>query len=180
MVTPRKQLASGQYTVEFLTNAMFQVGPSELDMPSGPSLSQARSRVDEKVFQALFRATAARAEPVAVAGAYAFGLELTAYDGTTFDLADTEAIAAFFATPTGGRHPQARAVTLTVCGTRQVRAAAVGSYNTSEQDLTDTLIGELAPGTLNLADRNFFSMARFLACAATGAHLAWRVKNNNK
>jgi hypothetical protein len=30
---------------------------------------------------------------------------------------------------------------------------------------------------LNLADRNFFSMARWIAFSGTGAHLAWRVKN---
>lgn len=148
-------------------------------VPTGSALSQARARVDEKVFQALFRATAAEPERGPVVGACEFGLELTAFDGTTFDLADTEAMRACFATPTGGRHPQARVVTLTACGTRKVRAAAVGSYATSEQELTDTLIDQLAPGTLNLADRNFFSMARFLAGAATGAQLAWRVKNAN-
>ena len=153
--------------------------PPGAGVPTGSALSQARARVDEKVFQALFQATAGEPAGEPVVGATEFGLELTAFDGTTFDLADTQAIRACFATPTGGRHPQARAVTLTVCGTRKVRAAAVGSYATSEQELTDTLIGELGSGTLNLADRNFFSMSRFLACAATGAHLAWRVKNNN-
>jgi hypothetical protein len=35
----------------------------------------------------------------------------------------------------------------------------------------------LTPGTLSLADRNFFSMHRWRTAAATGAHLAWRVKN---
>jgi hypothetical protein len=42
---------------------------------------------------------------------------------------------------------------------------------------TTGLDAHLAPGTLNLADRNFFSMDRWLRFAATGAHLAWRVKN---
>jgi Transposase DDE domain len=35
----------------------------------------------------------------------------------------------------------------------------------------------LQPGTLNCADRNFFSMHRWRTAAATGAHLVWRVKN---
>ena len=35
----------------------------------------------------------------------------------------------------------------------------------------------MQPGTLNLADRNFFSMDRWRTAAATGAQLAWRVKN---
>ncbi len=149
--------------------------PPGAGVPTGSALSQARARVDEKVFQALFRATAGEPDQGPVVGATEFGLELTAFDGTTFDLADTDAIRICFATPTGGRHPQARVVTLTVCGTRRVRAAAVGSYATSEQELTDTLIDALKAGTLNLADRNFFSMSRFLACSATGAHLAWRL-----
>ncbi len=39
---------------------------------------------------------------------------------------------------------------------------------------------DLRPGTINLADRNFFSMHRWRVAAATGAHLAWRVKNGVK
>jgi Insertion element 4 transposase N-terminal/Transposase DDE domain len=154
--------------------------PPGAGVPTGSALSQARARVDEKVFQALFRVTAAEPERGPVVGACEFGLELTAFDGTTFDLADTDAMRVWFATPTGGRHPQARVLTLTACGTRKVRAAAVGSSATSEQELVDTLVDDLTPGTLNLADRNFFSMARFLACAATGAQLAWRLKNSNQ
>jgi hypothetical protein len=184
-VTVKVVLGLGLFSREGYDSVLAKVYPSvapapRVAVPTGAALSGARDRVDEKVFQALFRATATRPGPCPVTGVYEFGLELTAFDGTTFDLADTDAMRAWFATPTGGKHPQARVVTLTACGTRKVRAAAIGSYDTSEQELTDTLIGELAPGTLNLADRNFFSMARFLACAATGAQLAWRVKNSNK
>jgi hypothetical protein len=63
------------------------------------------------------------------------------------------------------------------CGDRRIQAAAIGSYHTSEQELTDRLAGHLAPGTLNLADRNFFSMHRWQRFSATGTHLVWRVKN---
>src|SRR6266536_3230474 len=107
----------------------------------------------------------------------AAGLGLTAFDGTVFDLAATEEVAAQFAVPSGGRHPQARLVTLACCGTRRLRAAALGSYATSEQELVEQLLPALTPGTLNLADRNFFSMARWIRAAETGAELAWRVKN---
>ena len=184
-VTVKVVLGLGLFSTEGYDSVLAKVYPAVATpvpagaVPSGSALSQARTRVDEKVFQALFQATAAQPDPGPVIGAYEFGLELTAYDGTTFDLPDTEAMNAFFATPTGGRHPQARVVTLTACGTRKIRAAALGSYTTSEQELVDTLVDQLASGTLNLADRNFFSMARFVACAATGAQLAWRVKNSN-
>jgi hypothetical protein len=183
-VTVKVVLALGLFSGEGYDSVLAKVipvlsGPA-VTVPTGSALSQARARVDEKVFQVLFQATAAEPDSGPVVGACAFGLELTAFDGTTFDLADTDAMRESFATPTGGRHPQARVVTLTACGTRKVRAAAVGSYATSEQELVDTLVDELAPGTLNLADRNFFSMARFLAFTKADAHLAWRIKNSNK
>jgi hypothetical protein len=185
-VTVKVVLGLGLFSEEGYDSVLAKVmpalaasAPPGAGVPTGSALSQARARVDEKVFHVLFCATAGEPDGEPVVGGTEFGLELTAFDGTTFDLADTEAMRACFATPTGGRHPQARAVTLTACGTRKVRAAAVGSYATSEQELTDTLVDALKAGTLNLADRNFFSMSRFVACAATGAHLAWRVKNNN-
>jgi Insertion element 4 transposase N-terminal/Transposase DDE domain len=182
-VTVKVVLGLGLFSTEGYDSVLAKVFPAVAapapgrGVPTGSALSQARARVDAKVFQSLFQATAARPEPGPVTGGWEFGFELTAFDGTTFNLADSDEIAACFATPTGGRHPQARVVTLIVCGTRKVRAAALGSYAISEQELFDTLVDQLAAGTLNLADRNFFSMARFLACAATGAHLAWRVKN---
>src|SRR6266511_4304858 len=56
-------------------------------------------------------------------------------------------------------------------------AAAVDSAGVSEQALVDQLAADLRPGMLNLADRNFFAMHRWVRFTATGAQLAWRVKN---
>ncbi|MGI5485424.1 hypothetical protein [Microtetraspora malaysiensis] len=50
----------------------------------------------------------------------------------------------------------------------------------AEQPLCDRLADALGPGMPNLADRNFFSMARWVAFSVTGAHLIWRVKNGKK
>jgi hypothetical protein len=149
-------------------------------VPTASALSQARARLVGEPLKAMFTATAGAGDGGAVAGSMAFGLELTAFDGTVMDLAATAAIAELFAIPSGGRYPQARLVTLVSCGTRRVRAAAVGSSAVSEQALVDSLAGVLTPGTLNLADRNFFSMARWITFGASGAHLAWRVKNGVK
>jgi hypothetical protein len=153
------------------------------EVPTGSALTQARARLHDEAMQALFTAgqaqpdTAAPPEQADLPGATAFGLELTVYDGTVFDLALTTKMLAEFAVPTGGRYPQARVVTLATCGNRKVRAAAIGSYKTSEQQLCDQTEGALGPGQLNLSDRNFFSMRRWVRFSATGAHLAWRVKN---
>lgn len=142
-------------------------------------LSQARARLPVAVLRELFTHTAA-GERVTAAGSLVFGLLVTATDGTVFDLAATEAIRARFATPAGGRFPQARVVTVLECGTRRVLAARVDSCQVSEQVLWDRLVACLQPGTINLADRNFFSMHRWHIAAATGAHLAWRVKNGHQ
>ncbi len=147
--------------------------------PTGQALSTARTRLPPTGMQAVFTRTAA-AVPAAGPGSHAFGLLVTAFDGTVIDLPATGDIAAEFATPSGGKYPQARLVTLVACGTRWIIAAAQGSSALSEQHLVDTLADTLQPGTLNLADRNFFSMHRWIRFAQTGAHLAWRVKNGNK
>ncbi len=143
------------------------------------ALSQARARLPVAVLRELFTHTAV-GQAVTTAGSLVFGLLVTATDGTVFDLAATEAIQVRFATPAGGRFPQARVVTVVQCGTRRVLAAQVDSCQVSEQVLWDRLVACLKPGTLNLADRNFFSMHRWRIAAATGAHLAWRVKNGHQ
>jgi hypothetical protein len=151
-------------------------------VPTGSALSQARTRVHEDVFAVLFQASAAAGPPgdADVPGACWLGLYLTVFDGTVLDLPATPDNAAVFAIPSGGSFPQARLVTLASCGTRRVLAAAVDSSAVSEQHLVDQLATALRPGTLNLADRNFFAMHRWVAFAATDAHLAWRVKNGAK
>jgi hypothetical protein len=147
---------------------------------SAAALSDARARLPPGVLREVFEA-GARADPGAeTPGLRVFGLVATATDGTVFDLAAAEDVAERFATPSGGRFPQARAVTEVVCGTRRVRAAAVDSSGVSEQVLWDRIAGLLQPGTINFADRGFFSMDRWLTASATGAHLAWRVKNGRR
>lgn len=146
---------------------------------SAAALSQARVRLPVGVLKAVFEAGARAVAGLETAGGRVFGLVVTAVDGTVFDLAATGVVAERFATPSGGRFPQPRVVTLVVCSTRRVLAAVRDSCGVSEQALWDRLVGQLAPGTLNLADRDFFSMDRWRTAAATGAHLAWRVKNGH-
>jgi hypothetical protein len=144
--------------------------------PSAAGVSKARGRVPQQVMQEVF-AISARVMPPTGAQCYTFGLLVTAIDGTVFDLADTDAMRARFTTPSKGRFPQARMVALVACGNRWILAARIDSSGVSEQVLADSLISELRPGTINLADRGFFSMDRWIRAAATGAHLLWRVKN---
>jgi hypothetical protein len=147
---------------------------------SAVALSQARSRLPVGVLKAVFEAGARTLTGEPGRGQRVFGFLVTAVDGTVFDLAATRAVRARYATPSGGRFPQVRVVTLVACGTRRVLAAVLDSCAVSEQALWDRLVTRLQPGTVNLADRNFFAMHRWRTAAGTGAHLVWRVKNGRK
>jgi hypothetical protein len=146
---------------------------------SAPALSGARARLPVAVMRALFEASTASAR-TQVVDRLVFGLVVTAVDGTVFDLAPSDDNRDRYATPSGGQAPQARAVTLVECATRWVTAAEIDSSSVSEQVLWDRLAPRMTVGTLNTADRNFFSMHRWRTGAATGAHLIWRVKNGVK
>jgi hypothetical protein len=80
--------------------------------------------------------------------------------------------------PEGGTKPKIRIVAHLQAGTRRWKAAAVGGYHDGENALADELEGSLSEGMLNLADRGFFSMSRWMRFSGTGAHLLWRVKNS--
>jgi hypothetical protein len=87
-------------------------------------------------------------------------------------------LAAEFGVPEGGTKPKIRIVAHLQAGTRRWKAAAVGGYHDGENALADELEGSLGEGMLNLADRGFFSMSRWIRFSRGGAHLCWRVKNS--
>ncbi len=76
--------------------------------------------------------------------------------------------------------PLLRLVGLLHSGTRRWKAAAIGRYLDGENALADEMQDAFGPGQLNLADRGFFSMDRWIRFSGTGAHLLWRVKNGAK
>jgi hypothetical protein len=107
-----------------------------------------------------------------------------AIDGTTLDLADTEANDERFGRPTSGRgegvgaFPQVRVVGLGECGTHAVVDAASGGYRTSEKALVTQLLSSLRPDMLLLADRGFYGFELWNEAAATGAALCWRTRTD--
>ena len=108
------------------------------------------------------------------------GLEVTAIDGTTMELARNNALACQFGTPADGARPLLRIVAHVRTASRRWISAEIGGYHDGENDLADKLEWSFRPGMLNLADRGFFSMDRFLRFSATGSDLAWRVENGAK
>jgi hypothetical protein len=149
-------------------------------VPTGPAYSKARARSGEAPARAMFEADAARGGIPAGPDGTAFGLEITQIDGTTLELFNDPLLAEEFGTPSPGAKPLLRLVGLLHSGTRRWKAAVIGRYLDGENALADGLQDGFGPGQLNLADRGFFSMDRFIRFSGTGAHLLWRVKNGAK
>jgi hypothetical protein len=151
-------------------------------VPTTAAIGRARRRLGPEPLKVLF---ARACRPVAVAGtagAWYRRWQLVAVDGTTMDLADTEANDEFFGRPGSGRgvgaFPQARLVALAECGTHTVFGAALGPLSVSEQVLSRQLFAHLRAGMLLLADRGFYGFELWQQARATGADLLWRVKKN--
>ncbi|SOB78969.1 Transposase DDE domain-containing protein [Streptomyces sp. 1331.2] len=151
-------------------------------VPTTAAIGRARRRLGPEPLRLLF---ARVCRPMAVpgtAGAWYRRWRLVAVDGTTLDLADTEANDAFFGRHVSGRgasaFPQARVVGLAECGTHAVFAAVTGPLSASEQSLSRQLFDRLREGMLLLADRGFYGFELWQHARATGADLLWRVRKS--
>lgn len=148
-------------------------------LPSGPALGKGRRRLGSKPLELLFDLVRGpRAEP-GTPGAFAFGLRVVSWDGTSLDAPRTGANIAAFGVPPGGWHPVLRLMALVECGTHAVIDAAFDSFTqVSEQLMARRLLHALRPGMLLLADRNFPGHQLWELAAATGAELIWRIPDN--
>jgi hypothetical protein len=149
-------------------------------VPAGSAFSQARRLLGEQAMRKIFELDAARPDAELGITALWKGLEVTAIDGTTMELARNVTLEDEFGTPADGARPLLRAVAHVRTASRRWIGAEIGGYHDGENDLADRLEWSFGPGMLNLADRGFFSMDRFLRFSARGAELAWRVKNAAK
>jgi hypothetical protein len=149
-------------------------------VPTGPAFSKARTLLGDQVMKCLFELDAARGDADLGIERLWKGLEVTALDGTTMELFRNDVLAAVFGVPADGARPLLRIAAHVRAATRRWIAAAIGGYHDGENPLADDLEWSFTPGILNLADRGFFSMARWIRFSAGGAHLAWRVKNGAK
>jgi Insertion element 4 transposase N-terminal len=140
--------------------------------PTGPALSQARKLLGEQVMQRLFELDAAVADADLGIGLLWKGLEVTAIDGTTMELARNDVLEEGFGTPADGARPLLRVTAHVRTATFRWIGAAIGGYHDGENALADQLEDSFRPGILNLADRGFFSMHRWIRFSGTGADLA--------
>jgi hypothetical protein len=106
---------------------------------------------------------------------------LTAFDGTTFTVPDSEENDREFGRPGSGRgegktaYPQVQAACLVELGTHAVFDARLDAYAAAETMLIEEMFPALRPGMLVLADRHVYSFQRWRRAVATGADLLWRV-----
>ena len=147
-------------------------------LPNISNLSRARVKLGADPLRMLFEHVAGPVGADEAAGVFCCGLRVISMDGSTADLPDSAANAAFFGRPSNDRYegafPQVRWVAAAESGTGALTGAAFGPYATGEQTLALDLLPAFEPGMLVLADRNFLSHALARDVLATGAHLLWR------
>lgn len=146
-------------------------------VPTASALSQARERLGEHALRRLFEIDADTSDAELGLTALWHGLEVTAIDGTTMELDRSDALACEFGSSSETGRPLLRVVGHVRTASRRWIAAETGTYHQSENELADGLLGSFGSGMVNLADRGFPSMGRYIAAAGTGADLVWRWKN---
>ena len=149
-------------------------------VPTAAALSQARERLGEHALRRLFEIDAATGDAELGLAALWKGLEVTALDGTTMELDRNDVLACEFGSSSEAGRPLLRIVGHVRVASRRWIAAEAGSYHQGENELADQLTGTFGPGMVNLSDRGFFSLDRFIRFSATGSDLAWRIKNSAK
>ncbi|MEX2399232.1 MAG: IS4 family transposase [Rhodothermales bacterium] len=163
----------------------------QLRQTTKSAISHARTRLGYEPMRRLYRELVAPVatdrtlgawyrSPVPDRGPQAPSWRLVSLDGSTLDVPDETANVDVFGRP-GTAHgksafPQLRFVSLVECGTHVIFAAAEGPFSFSEVHLTRSVLPQLTPGMLCLADRNFFGYDLWHEAASTGADLLWRVR----
>ena len=161
-------------------------GPDATIHPASPSgISQARTRLGEAPVRRLYAEVVAPIATTATPGAWYRAHRVVSLDGTTCEVADTQANAQAFGRPASSRganatgaFPQLRLVGLVETGTHVVFGAAMGPYAASEATLARAVFPALRPDMLCLADRYFLGFDLYQQAAATGAALAWRARGS--
>ena len=145
-------------------------------------ISQARTRLGWEPVQALHDDIVRPIATRQTLGARYRRWQLVSVDGSTLDVADTEANADAFGRPGASRgksaYPQVRFVSLVENGTHVLFGTRMAGYRTGEITLAKQVIANLHAGMLCLADRNFYGYELWAQARRTGAELLWRVKKN--
>lgn len=145
-------------------------------------ISQARSRLGYEPLRHLYQNCVAPIATPATVGAWYKQWHLVAMDGSTLDLADEAENRETFGGPTtfndNSPFPQLRFVTLAEIGTRVLFGAQMAGYNTSEVELSRSVVPHLRPEMLCIADRGFFSFDMLKRISVTDADFLLRSRKD--
>lgn len=159
-------------------------GPHKIGKTPGKSgISQARKRLGVEPVKTLYQRVVVPIAKKCTKGARYRKWTLVSLDGSTLDLADTEANEKEFGRPGSPRgesaFPKLRFVSLVENGTHVLFGAVPGSYHVGETTLARKVIPYLSKGMLCIADRNFFGYDLWKDALKTKADLLWRMKKNH-
>lgn len=153
-------------------------------LPSEAAMVKARQRLGFEPLKMLFERLIASTPTSDAPAARYRGLALTAIDGCVLDLENSKENAVFgFSRNEGGNgwYPQLRCVAVVNAYSRTLVDVEYGAVQGNcEQLLAEHVLARLKEGTLNLADRLYFSFKAWTIARSTGAHLLWRVKKDLK
>lgn len=166
-----------------LEGVQWLLDPSVTVKVAGKSgISQARTRLGWEPMRQLHDAVVKPIAVPATRGAWYRQWHLISLDGSTLDVADETANEQAFGRPGASRgssaYPQIRFVSLVESGTHVLFGSQMAPYGTGETTLAKAVLGNLQPGMLCLADRQFFGFALWNQARETGADLLWRIKKN--
>jgi hypothetical protein len=148
-------------------------------VPGDSAIAYRRAQLGARPIVALFRQVCQPLATPQTRGAFLFGLRLMAIDGTTEDVPDTPANAAYFGRHTSARgasaFPQLQGVYLVECGPHAVVDAGFWPCHTSERVGGFRLLRSLQPGMLIMWDRGFHDFDMVVAVRQRGAHVLSRL-----
>jgi hypothetical protein len=162
----------------------FGRGTQGYRVPTTGSIGNARRRLGSEPMETIVRAVLRPTAEKGTIGAWYQHWRLTAVDGTTFTVPDTEDNEHEFGRPGSGRgegktaYPQIQSACLIELGTHAVFDARLDGYAAAESMLIEEMFPSFEPGMLVLADRHIYSFDRWVKATATGADLLWRVASN--
>jgi hypothetical protein len=158
------------------------IWPHEVRVSTESAITQARQRLGSEPIERLYGDVVRPLAKKITRGAWYRRWRVVTLDGTTFDVADSEANEEAFGRPGSARggssFPQVRVVGLVENGTHVLFGAEMSGCRTAEQKLARKVITSLRRNMLCLADRNFFGYELWQQARATGAALVWRLRSN--
>jgi len=152
--------------------------------PTSGALSKARAKLPPQAWDLIFQRLNERAFRCAPDVDVWRGHRVLIVDGATFTAEDTPELHRTFGASTGsgsrGRYPLVRGVALSGLRSSIVVHYALGAYADAESTLLDSMLGQLRPDDLILADRHYASAHRYARLQQAGLHFVVRKHQTRK